>query len=282
MNRLRDRWQQLGVSARLRVMVIPVLLVGALVPLMVGLARTGNWNEFAVGFGTEMAGSLVTFIMLDLLIGDVEKQEAQVEKRERLKAHLVSQLSSKVNHLATRAAEELRDNEWLEDGSLVGVNLSGANLEGARLSHANLERASLYRVNLCDATLYQANLHRAKLVGADLRGASLFKANLDQVYLQGANLEGACNLTDAQLAQAYRLKGAIMPDGSRYDGRLNLRGDVQAAQKKGIDTGDPFAMARVYGVTVEEYERGQEWARRHLGRLKRSKPFSGKLKSTIE
>jgi uncharacterized protein YjbI with pentapeptide repeats len=75
------------------------------------------------------------------------------------------------------------------------ADLSLANLAGARLTRANLYKADFSRVNLC--------------------GANLFKANLQE----------ARNLTEEQLTQAYRLWGAVMPDGSRYDGRFNLLGD---------------------------------------------------------
>jgi uncharacterized protein YjbI with pentapeptide repeats len=77
------------------------------------------------------------------------------------------------------------------------------------------------------------------------------------------------NLSDEQLAQAARLRVAIMLDGSRYDGRFNLSGDLRDAQVLHIDTADPEAMADFYRVAEDAYRRGQAWAKEHLARIRR-------------
>jgi hypothetical protein len=128
--------------------------------------------------------------------------------------------------------------------SLSSADLSNANLRGADLSGAYLNRAFLTDANLFGAILIEANLPRAFLFGADLTGAdltgaylfdaNLFDANLSYADLSGANLSGAnlsganpsganlsfANLsyakewTNEQLARAYSLVGATMPDGT--------------------------------------------------------------------
>ena len=65
---------------------------------------------------------------------------------------------------------------------------------------------------------------------ADLSGINLFRAKV----------------TDEQLSQAKCLYRATMPDGGRYDGRLNLEGDIELARGEGIDSGDADAMAHWY------------------------------------
>jgi hypothetical protein len=51
-----------------------------------------------------------------------------------------------------------------------------------------------------------------------------------------------------------------MYHGNQYDGRYILEGDLEAAREQGADPEDSSAMARFYGVSVEEYLSGQEEA----------------------
>jgi uncharacterized protein YjbI with pentapeptide repeats len=167
--------------------------------------------------------------------------------------HIVG-LRSEDNQVALAAIEALRDGGWLDMGLLKGIELKGArlkgaclslvSLEGADLSEADLEAADLSAVNFQQARLCRANLAKARLLWAslqsadlgeatlreaDLTGASLGAANLKRADLAGANLRGVCNLREEELARAYRLHGATMPDGSRYDGRFDLPGDEELA-----------------------------------------------------
>jgi len=87
-------------------------------------------------------------------------------------------------------------------------------------------------------SLRRANLEKADLRGSDLRGANLSFANL-----RGADLRGA-KVTDEQLSEAKSLKDATMPDGSRYDGRFNLMGEIASAPAYGIDVDDHEEMAQ--------------------------------------
>jgi hypothetical protein len=216
------------------------------------------------------------------------------------KVILLRQLRSSNNWTALRACERLRTLGALEDGSMREVNLSGANLAGADLFRANLGQASLQDANLtqCNLTearlsgadLLGANLYRANLFRADLSSANLFRAklvesNLQEVFLyqvdlRGADLKGAvmkgarlssthldgASVTISQLIQVAMLNGTTMPDGSRYDGRFNLPGDVQFAQflDMEMDINDPAAMATFYEVSLSDYMRGQAWAQNYL------------------
>ena len=60
-----------------------------------------------------------------------------------------------------------------------------------------------------------------------------------------------------------------MHNGSRYDGRFNLKKDINQAKVENVNTDDPKAMANFYSVHPEEYLAGQEWAREHLADLRR-------------
>ncbi len=273
MSRLRQWWGGLTQSVRLRILVIPVLFVSAVVPTAWGLFQNRDWAGLALNFGTGMGGTLLTFILIDLLIGGREKQEAEERAKRRRKAtyqrktrqdkdRLILQLGSRINEVARHAAEELRSRGWLQDGTLNQAKLNGANLAGADLRGASLQRARLFKANLQGAYLLKADLREAHLAGADLQGAHMGGANLLGAAMAGVNLQGAFQVSAKQLALASRLKGATMPDGSRYDGRYNLPGDLRQAARVGVDCADALSMAGWYGVPLEVYQTGQAWAKR--------------------
>lgn len=259
MNRLCNWWRSLSDAMRLRLLIIPILLVGTLAPAVWGMSQNPDWPGLAVNFGTGMGGSLVTFILIDLLIGSREKREAD----ERERARLIGRMHSRDNGLTLVAVEEMRAHGWLTDGTLHGANLVHANLQAGYLRYAILPKVNLHR----------ASLQRTRLGRADLRGANFSEANLEGADLDEARLDGA-SVSLAQLAQANRLRGASMPDGERYDGRLNLPGDLQDADADGIAIHDASAMAAFYGVTVEVYLMGQKWAQEQLAALRNAEPVT--------
>jgi len=87
------------------------------------------------------------------------------------------------------------------------------------LSEANLSRANLNGANLSRANLSKANLRYADLRGADLSGA--YKMNSD-----GSNRKLVANEELEQ--QAASLKGAIMPNGQKYE---DWRKDKEGSRK---------------------------------------------------
>jgi hypothetical protein len=181
----------------------------------------------AKGMGPELAGIVIAAVTIDALA-----ERRQQAERKRV---LISQLGSQYRDVTEMAIIELKNREWLYDGSLSGAYLSGANLSGAELSRANLSRAILSGANLSGAylsgaslsgaylsgaslsgaELSRANLSRAYLSGANLSRAELFEANLSGAILSGANLSGAGFLSTALFEQARSLEVAIMPDGTR-------------------------------------------------------------------
>jgi uncharacterized protein YjbI with pentapeptide repeats len=169
------------------------------------------------------------------------------------KLELVNKIYVLENKSTLQAVEELRVRGWLTDGSLRGTALCQAQMSNADLMGADLRNCDFHQANL-----EYADLRRARLNGAKLNRASLFRANLseaDLTYadLYKANLRGAQNLTREQLASVNQLLGAIMPDGSTYDGRFNLPGDISRARWARINLDDPQSMADFYGVTLQEY-----------------------------
>ena len=127
------------------------------------------------------------------------------------------------------------DRADLRHANLEKAHLSGAILSGTRLREANLSGANLFRADLSNAYLYGANLSGADLITADLNwadlshanlsGADLDRADLSHANLSGANLSGAINYWHEQLREASSLKGATMPDGTKYEDWIKTHGE---------------------------------------------------------
>jgi hypothetical protein len=177
------------------------------------------------------------------LVGNTEEATAILNERrgkQVLKDQLIRAMGSNNPATSLRAVEELRNREWLYDGSLVGANFTATNLSGADLFMANLcdtklqmailentnlfmvnmEAANLRRANLRGASLVQTNLQRAMMQEADLSGADLSMSNLGRANLRLANLQGAnlygANLWGVNLHGAVFDNTTILPNGEAY------------------------------------------------------------------
>lgn len=172
--------------------------------------------------------------------------------------NLIRKLRSSDNQRVIQAIEELRVRGWLSDGSLNNIPICGAQMQHADLQDADLKNVDLHQGQLEHAQLCQANLTGARLMRANLRNANFSDAILTNADLFKADLQNARNLTHEQLAAAKRLWGAIMPDGTSYDGCFNLAGDLEFAKWGRVNVSDPQAMADFLRIPLETYLRGQE------------------------
>ena len=246
--------------------------------------------DYYANVSTELLSLAITVLIFDYLI--------ERRHRRELAARLARALGSQNAEITLQAFWDLAAHGWLQDGSLRRAYLRGARLPGLDLSNADLREADLGRAHLQDANLQEANLQgtdfklalmfganlqganlkRARLLATNLGCANLRRANLQEANLVAASLEGArldgANLEGAlmndleipreELSRAGQLRHAVMPDGTRYDGRMNLEGDIQTAGNSGVETSDSAAMAHYFGVSLEQYLRGQAWARTNL------------------
>lgn len=195
-------------------------------------------EDFYANIAAELVSIAITVLIIDRL-----NERRSVDQEKQL---LILQLASLTNSIAHEAARLLQMRGWLTDGSLQGAKLGWANLS------------------------------RVLLNNADLAGADFFRVNLQQAYLAGANLTGAIKLNEYQLCQVRYLHGATLPDGRRYDGRYNLSGDrYRASEKFFIRLDNARGMADYYGVSLDVYLEGQQWAREHLSALHREWRRSG-------
>lgn len=183
----------------------------------------GSLTGLGLNLGTEIIGAILTFALIDRVIGTSEE-------KKRLKTDLIAQLGSAVHEEAVRAAQELRRYGWLQDGSLrraslrkanlQGVNLKGADLHGADLWDANLEQPNLWQANLKQTVLWEANLRAANLELANLQKANLMAADLQRANLNVTDLGGAdlsmANLQGASFETASFDEHTTLPDGTAW------------------------------------------------------------------
>jgi uncharacterized protein YjbI with pentapeptide repeats len=152
----------------------------------------------------------------------------------------------------------------LEGVNFGGAHLGGANFQGANLKKSDFSKCFLEEVNFNSATIWNASFTSANIRNGKFENASLWQSNLENSYLQncsfrnadlkGVNFNKANKLTVEQFIDMNELRGAIMPDGSLYDGRYELKGDLIKAQERNIDIRDDARMAEFYGVSLETYK----------------------------
>lgn len=136
----------------------------------------------------------------------------------------------------------------MPNSNLVNAVLSDSNMEWASLDGSDLSSANLTNVNLDFGRLIEANLSNANLSGATLKNTHMYRANFTNTNLENVDFEFAdcrnivllgARLDITELSKARSLRGAIMPDGSRYDGRFRLFYDELDAKSRGVDIDDP-------------------------------------------
>jgi hypothetical protein len=223
------------------------------VPDWPGWAKTYLQN-----FSTGTLGAIVTFLLIDLLLARRDRRLEKEAEHNELKAQLVADMSNEASDVVATAIRQLTRMGWHRDGSLREAVLVKANLQGQDLSFADLRGAHLTNANLSKAKLVRTDLSRARLDWGNLQDANLAGAILDNATLWKANLTGVVGLNNQHLSKVRMLRGAILPDGRRYDGRFNLPGDLEKAESARIDLENPEALAGWYGVSLEEYLLGQE------------------------
>lgn len=199
--------------------VLSILVGMALVSFIWSIVQTGDWAGAAMNFSTEMAGAVVTYFLLEIVLGTRQTKE-----------RLIVQMGSSIRDIAIPALEELSRLGWLFDGTLKNANLQGANLEDANLEKANLEGVNFFEANLKGANLSQANMQRASLRGtvlenanlwqADITGADFEMANLMNAFLNNLELGGA-NFYHASLEGAD-LVGTNLKDAMLFASNLKL------------------------------------------------------------
>jgi hypothetical protein len=149
--------------------------------------------------------------------------------------------------------------EWLDVQYRMALDWDGkSSLRGINFSNRDFRNVKLPG---CD-------LKGSRFIGTRLEGADLHEANLDETdfseaSLQDVNLRGArlylSKLSINQLTEARSLRNAFMPDGRMYDGRLNLRVDLEDCSRDFWD-----AMQSIIAVKVQEEIRSMSYRKASL------------------
>lgn len=213
------------------------------------------WLDGALqNFGTEVIGALITFGLIEILVGNREKrqqeelntlrnEERAESERKRDQLVAISELRranslKEIQPVLDRMkSANLLNGADLNSIDLSGTNLEDTNLENSDLSQCNLQnaklqkswivKANLTKANLKGANLESTDLTNARLRGADLTGVNLRYANLDGTILVTTNLLGA-DLSESQLENVRwtsRSGGepATLPDGTLWDKNENVK-----------------------------------------------------------
>jgi uncharacterized protein YjbI with pentapeptide repeats len=228
---------------------------GALEEIAVFFQENFSPLRLFLDFYNNISTSLI-FTAITILVVD---RAYEVRSEQHLLGQLKRQMGSKYNQISLEAIKELTEINALFNGSLNGIDLRSADLTGAILEggiamNANLENATLLGasmsgIKLDGSNLNYANLKDAKLVGASLRGCRFYQANMSSTDLSWADLTASELITEDQLKGCNALWGATLPDGEKYDGSYDLKGDIDEARKYGVNYDDPEDRSRFYAQT---------------------------------
>ena len=196
-------------------------------------------KEFYANISAELLSISITILIIDYLY-DIKEKQAN-------KKRLLTELSSVDIGFSSRALKELRENGWVEDGSLSGIDLSRANLRKLDLSKANLKgtnlsKADLTLANLNGACLDGAILNEVTLLSADLKDATLVQAQLRNSNIRNANLNGTnfenADMIDSDL-QGAEARNACFKGAKLEESRLGeadfSHSDFEFAQMLRVD-----------------------------------------------
>lgn len=268
----------LQTSNRVRQRILLVLILLAIVFSLIGLIGSRDWASFALNLGTEFGGAVITFLLINQVLGRSEQREAEAQKQieevaklqqaaQQEKQDWLNKLKSQANNVAFAAADEIRRRGWMIDGSLEGLELRGANLEGANFADAKMCGVKLFRavmnnVNLRGADLSNGDLsgawlHGARIESTNLAGANLWQARLHQTDMRNSNFERA-NMNETRMPKA-NLRGANLHMTNLNNAKLqgaNLRNtnltqaDLSDAQLQGADLRDAMLTGAILDDTA--------------------------------
>ncbi|MBI3170429.1 MAG: pentapeptide repeat-containing protein [Chloroflexi bacterium] len=245
------------------------------IAFLMTIIATGLWYFNDISIEALIPNIITDLLGIALAVFIVDAMYRLRSDAERKKV-LISQLGSKNNAVATSALHELDAQGWLSDGSLQNAFLTSCNLDGNKLSGGDLRRAHLSFSSLQNTSWFETDLRGAFLDHANLTNATLSihatgphfaEADLTDATLFRTNLSLAA-VRHEQLCRVKTLWGTTMPEGKLYDGRYNLKDDVENFLKHTLPPYVPEKWASYYGVSLSQYLEGQEWANKHLNQVR--------------
>jgi len=180
----------------------------------------GNWLQ---DVGTEMLGSAVTILLVELVIYQQRDETSRLDQeRMRRRDQFIEQLKTMRSPLRRqKVIDRMRQQNLFENALLYEMQLQNADLQQSDFSGADLCEANLAKSNLSKADFSEAILRRANLQGCNLQGAIFDGTDLTAADLKQADLYEAV-LKNVDLSQAMFDEQTRLPDGRYWQPELDL------------------------------------------------------------
>lgn len=225
-----------------------------------------TWKDLSSNLLSEYAGILVTITVIDAL------NAWRIDQKE--KESLILSFTSPNKLVATEAARVLRIKGWLTNGSIKDVLFQRTSLDQAELHQAslrnsiflytslkgaNINLADISNCTFTDTILENAHAHGTKfdgsiIIGETVKPENFFKnaefigASFRSVNFMGVRNDEITEDPSIFFLSASKMRNSIMPDGTKYDGRYQLAGDVSDAINLGFDPYDEESMRKFYEI----------------------------------
>lgn len=241
--RITEYFQNLGAGN--------LLLSGLVVLIGIILLNLDNWyqNTWGINIGTEILGIVATVFIIDYLNYFRRKDR----KFNRLKTAIQiiknrEKIQEAIDELRLEGMTTFRY-EIFSQIDLADLSFSNFRFLSCEFVGVDFSNSVFEQVDFSGSSFSNSIFDNADITAVDFSGVKLSKDWSDQHKL---------------FASASNLQGAVMPNGSNYDGRYRLEKDIEHAA--GI-TRSPEDMAAFYEITKEEYLDGQRWADMHLDKF---------------
>lgn len=225
---------------------------------------------------SELFGILITIIVIDLL----SKASTEKQRNEELFLQLQSPYSgfaleaARLLHVKGQLRKGILKKRLIDRADLRKVELPHADLTGTKINLCNFSEANFNGAILANTRIYDSIFPATFFHKASFKNSAIFLTTNNNFIFRNCSFRNAdftglvfWNMINGkmveeayfQLLAAGSMRGAILPNGSRYDGRFNLEHDSPRTSNGGEKIDVKF-MAEFYGVSEEQYLLGQEWA----------------------
>lgn len=218
-------WKQL---TEIQKQILGILILTSSGLTLLGLLLDQDIPGIILNLATELLGAAITFVLIDIVLGRIQKAEEERRAFEKDVENLKHQLVSGNSMTANIAAQTLTSLKLHRTDALFGldlkskdlrevdfddynfkrVNFRGSELQRAKFRHANLVDSNFNDAKLTGALFSHSILSNSTLLGSDMRDAVLdsieaqhaifVDCNLQRANVRGANLVNA-NFTNADL-----------------------------------------------------------------------------------
>jgi hypothetical protein len=141
-----------------------------------------GWDEWtsgiATGLGTGTAAAVLTFLLIDMMLGRQRQEESRESSEQERLGTLLAKIRVGERDENRGVLEEMRSAGWLKNGQLRKADFSGANLGSLDFGSADLRGALFMGAQLRGASFRNADVSTARFNKADLRGARFDGADM--------------------------------------------------------------------------------------------------------